>query len=344
MSDTSTPEHLQELQQVNEQLLESGVTSIALTGLDWGPINADGTDATATDYETWTTTYDDASTEESRDENDYNLVQQNGTWLISSDTQPTTGSNSPSRLATPAPVPTTTPLAVGGAGTPTAGPTSMSNNWAGYATSSGTYNGVSGTWTIPQFSASNSAGMDATWVGIGGVNSQDLIQAGTQEQASGSGQMMYSAWVETLPQPSQPVKLAVYAGDSITVSLAEQSPNTWQITLADNTTGQSQQVTGQYQSSHSSAEWIEEAPSGQRGLAPLDNFGTVSFSGSTAQSSGQQLNLEQTDASAVELFGANRQPLVTTSAVGSDGASFSVTRTSTPDTQPTGRSTRRPRS
>ena len=48
--------------------------------------------------------------------------------------------------------------------------------------------------------------------------------------------------------------------------------------LANNTTGQTYDTTQTYTSSHSSAEWVEEAPSGGRGgVLPLDNFGTIQF-------------------------------------------------------------------
>src|SRR5580693_2390477 len=55
-----------------------------------------------------------------------------------------------------------------------------SYNWAGYTASGGNFTSVTGTWDIPQISGSASPSADATWVGIGGVTTQDLIQAGTQ--------------------------------------------------------------------------------------------------------------------------------------------------------------------
>src|SRR6185312_14939849 len=143
----------------------------------------------------------------------------------------------------------------------------------GYAATEGRYTEVSGTWTIPTYSAMSSAGVSATWVGIGGVNSRDLIQAGTQEQASGTGQTEYSAWIETLPQASHNVPLRVSPGDSVSVSITEQSTNNWLIEFNNATTGQTYQQKLQYASSHSSAEWIEEAPSAARaGILPLDDF------------------------------------------------------------------------
>ena len=115
------------------------------------------------------------------------------------------------------------------------------------------------------------------------LSSRDLIQAGTQAVDSPSGHVSYEAWIETLPQAAQQVPLVVNPGDSVTVSLKLQSGNTWQISLADNTTGQNYQTTVQYTSSQSSADWIEEAPSaGRGGAVPLDNFGTVQFTNGSA--------------------------------------------------------------
>src|SRR4051812_46343961 len=57
--------------------------------------------------------------------------------------------------------------------------TSTSRNWAGYVADSGTYTGVSGSWNVPTPSSSED-GSNATWVGIGGVDSRDLLQSGTQ--------------------------------------------------------------------------------------------------------------------------------------------------------------------
>ena len=98
---------------------------------------------------------------------------------------------------------------------------------------------MTGTWTVPQPNAtSGTPGVSAAWVGIGGVNSRDLIQAGTQDVASGTGQSQYQAWIETLPQASQQVPLDVQPGDSITVSIDKQTSgaNTWQISFKNNTT------------------------------------------------------------------------------------------------------------
>jgi len=117
------------------------------------------------------------------------------------------------------------------------------------------------------------SGIGATWVGIGGVTNRDLIQAGTQDATSGGGQAEFQAWIEMLPAASQQVPLAVAPGDSVTVSIDEQGEGSgsWQISITNNTSGQNYQTTATYTSTESSAEWIEEAPSGPGGILPLDN-------------------------------------------------------------------------
>jgi hypothetical protein len=167
-------------------------------------------------------------------------------------------------------------------------------------------------------------------VGIGGVNSHDLIQAGTQDVAAGNGQAQFQAWIELLPQASRQVPLAVVPGDSVTVSITEQGAGSgvWLIAFKDNTSGQTYQTTVHYTSSQSSAEWVEEAPSGPNGIIPLDSFGSVSFSGATATQNGQTIDLAQMGAQPITMLNSNGQALAVPSAIGSDGSSFSVARTS----------------
>jgi hypothetical protein len=207
-----------------------------------------------------------------------------------------------------------------------------SRNWSGYAITAGGYTGVSGTWTVPQPNVSGGPGVGAQWVGVGGVTSRDLIQAGTQDTTPGGGQAQFQAWIEMLPQASQQVPLAVEPGDSVSVSIDEQGAGTgtWQISMINNTSGQTFQTTVSYASSESSAEWIEEAPSGPNGLLPLDNFNTISFSATSAVQNDETLDLAQTSAQPITLVNSNDQPLAVPSAIGADGSSFSVTRTSAP--------------
>jgi len=206
-----------------------------------------------------------------------------------------------------------------------------SYNWAGYIASSGKYTAVSGSWTIPTVTApaNTSQSADVTWVGIGGLNTTDLIQVGTQAVTSPNGTVSYNAWMETLPQTSIPLSLAVKAGDSITASLSETTSNVWLITVRDNTTGQSYSSSVNYASSYSSAEWVEEMPSGANGnFIPLDNFGTVQFNSLSATQNGVAVTPSTANAQAMNIINGSNQALTTVSALGPDGQSFAVTRTS----------------
>src|SRR6267378_2090041 len=198
MRATATTSYYQELVQTNQGLQSSGAQSIALTKLEWVDVTVSGTTANAVTNETWRTTYADGSVTDSTDRNEYTLVLQAGAWKISADVQPTT------------------PI-ITQPGTP-ASVTSSSSNWSGYAANGGAFTSVTGTWTVPTVSATSS-GADATWVGIGGLTSNDLIQAGTQTMVDGSGTAEYSAWIEMLPQSSRNVPLSVSAGDSVTVTI-----------------------------------------------------------------------------------------------------------------------------
>jgi hypothetical protein len=336
MRDTATITYYNQLVQGLSDLKSAGVTAIQLVNLSWGPITLQGTtEAQANTVETWNTTFNDCSTLQEPDTNVYTLVLQSGAWKIQDDQHPNSRTlQPPSGNAGAAPTPVG-PVAPAGAGQ------SQSRNWSGYAATGGTFTAVSGTWTVPNVSAGNTPAADATWVGIGGVTSTDLIQAGTQATVQ-SGQVSYSAWVEMLPQASQNVPLDVSAGDSVSVAITQQQDGTWQIVIGNATTGQSYQRSVTYSSSRSSAEWVEEAPAvGRRMLVPLDNFGTVTFSGATTVEGGQQRTIAQAGGQSITMSNAAGQPVAQPSVLGTDGSSFSVTRTNAPASSraPGGRST-----
>ncbi len=381
MQDTSTSDFYQTQVSTNQDLVSNGVTDIKLVNIEWGPISVNGTSATATAWETWTTTYTDGTTEQSRDRNVYTLVQQNGSWVISADDHPDsniaggspgTGAGQPGATTpgqgnggnpgtgrgrgrgnpgTGTGIPGTgigrgnpgTGTGNPGTGNPGTGtgnpgpgisprgttPQDVSANWSGYAATGGTYTAVSGTWSVPQFSADSPAGADATWVGIGGVNTRDLIQAGTQQTVSGSGSTEYQAWVETLPQASHPVPLSVNPGDSISISITQspQAQDQWVVSFTNNNTGQNYQVTEHYASSMSSAEWIEEAPSSGRGRQlPLDNFGSVSFTQGSTVKNGQTVDIADSGAQPITMMARGTRQVARPSSLGSDGASFTVSQ------------------
>jgi hypothetical protein len=224
---------------------------------------------------------------------------------------------------------TTQPIAVNsGAGSNT------SFNWSGYEAVGGTFTGISGTWTVPAVASASSTEADATWIGIGGVSAHDLIQAGTQAVINGSGAPSYQAWYEILPQTTTQVPVGVLPGDSMSASLVETSPASgatpaeWSVTIRNNTTGQSYQTSLAYNSSLSSAEWIEEMPSDGTSFVPLDNFGSVSFTGGTATENGVTQTISGANAQALTMVNGSDQTLASPSSIGADGESFNVTRTS----------------
>jgi hypothetical protein len=88
MQDTATPDYYQQLVQTNQALVSAAVSGIQLSDIQWGPIAVNGTTATATSYETWTTTSSDSSVQSSRGTNNYTLVQDKGQWKIQSDVNP----------------------------------------------------------------------------------------------------------------------------------------------------------------------------------------------------------------------------------------------------------------
>jgi hypothetical protein len=88
MRDTATTDYYEDQLQTNQGLERSGVTSIHLESIEWGQITATGTTARATAFETWTTNFQDGTSDRSRDRNVYRLVQQDGSWKIRSDDHP----------------------------------------------------------------------------------------------------------------------------------------------------------------------------------------------------------------------------------------------------------------
>jgi hypothetical protein len=88
MAPTATQEFYQEQVNNNQDLVSNGVTDIKLLNLEWGEITVSGDNATATVWETWSTTFDDGTTEQARDRNVYTLVKDSGAWKVQADDHP----------------------------------------------------------------------------------------------------------------------------------------------------------------------------------------------------------------------------------------------------------------
>lgn len=318
MRSSGTTSFYQQMVQTNADLRSAGVTSISLVDLTFESVSVTGDSATATTLETWRATYADGSSDQSTDRNVYTLVRQNGAWKVDTDEQPQAAVTAPTTPTVPADpaVPVTS-----------ADSASTSSNWSGYAAGNGTYTSVSGTWVVPTVSTAT-PGADATWVGIGGLTSNDLIQAGTQATVSG-GTVVYQAWTEMLPASSRTVALSVTAGDTVTVTISERSAGLWDIVMRNDTTGERYSTTVRYASTRTSAEWIQEVPSVGRGSLPLDAFGTLRFTSATAVRDGAAVDLTSSGARAITMINGAGQALAQPSAIGTDGG-FTVTRTDAP--------------
>ena len=136
---------------------------------------------------------------------------------------------------------------------------------------------------------------DSEWVGIDGLGTSDLIQAGVNLDATdctSSGIRYYLfPWWETLPASETPITnwnngqpATVNIGDSITVTITYVSGGNWKITLADHASANDffsiqvpYGVPGSAQMPAASAEWIMEGDYfpyycdilGQGGYCPL---------------------------------------------------------------------------
>lgn len=152
-----------------------------------------------------------------------------------------------------------------------------SSNWSGYAITGSTYNSITGSWIVPTVQLSKGDTYSSNWIGIDGFNNSDLIQTGTEQDASSTGTSYY-AWWEILPAAETTIStMTIHPGDHMSASIVNNNNGTWTITLTDNTTGQSFTTTQAYSGPAQSAEWIEEAPTIGGHVATLANYGQTTF-------------------------------------------------------------------
>ncbi len=159
---------------------------------------------------------------------------------------------------------------------------SQSLNWSGYAAfqSGTTFTDARGSWTQPKATCSSGNQYASFWVGLDGYNSSTVEQIGTDSDCSGS-KAVYYAWYEMYPAFPVQLPLTIKPGDTITAEVS-YSGSTFVLTLTDGKQSYKTPPLKLKRAARSSAEWVAEAPSGQGGVLPLANFGTVNFSGSYA--------------------------------------------------------------
>lgn len=199
-------------------------------------------------------------------------------------------------------------------------------NWAGYEVDTKNVTAVHAAWVIPPVTAPPATGYAATWVGIGGTTTQDLIQAGTEQDVE-NGVPTYYAWVEALPDDTIGVstkRLPANPGDRFSVTITNTSGNDWTVLLENRTTNQHLSLTTTYQSCNCSAEWIEEVPEVVGVDNPaIANFGAVTFTEATATVGGAVKNVADLGASPLALA-QHGKIVAQPQAPGADRSSFTV--------------------
>src|SRR5205823_10332454 len=155
----------------------------------------------------------------------------------------------------------------------------------GYAVTGSRYTSVSASWTEPTASCSGGTAYSSFWVGLDGDTSGTVEQTGTDADCSGSTPQYY-AWYEMYPKFPVNLKGTVRPGDHLSASVTTNGSGRFTLTITDSTQGWTNTTTARLKSAKlASAEVIAEAPSSSGGVLPLANFGTVSFSGASANGS-----------------------------------------------------------
>ncbi len=167
--------------------------------------------------------------------------------------------------------------------------TATSTNWSGYAATgaNGAFTDVKGSWVEPTATCSARAtAYSSFWVGLDGYNSNSVEQLGTDSDCS-RGRATYYGWIEMFPNPSIELSTSTYKvapGDTLTAEVKYNGNSTYTLSMSSSR-GWNYSTTQSGNFTNSSAEWIAEAPSSCSAtcsVLPLANFGTMSFSNSTA--------------------------------------------------------------
>jgi hypothetical protein len=163
---------------------------------------------------------------------------------------------------------------------------STSLNWSGYASINSTFTDAKGSWTQPAATCNGKSTYSSFWVGLDGYSSGTVEQLGTEADCS-HGKPVYYAWWEMFPDISHKIgDFTVTPGATYTAEVHSDGGMVFSVTLSGGGNNPfSLDTSVGPVPSLSSAEWIAEAPSmcakSCREL-PLTNFGTVNFTGASA--------------------------------------------------------------
>jgi hypothetical protein len=163
-----------------------------------------------------------------------------------------------------------------------------SGNWSGFVDFDSSKPFAKGAiyayWIVPRaqlaFGATSGNVDSSSWVGLDGYSNTDVLQAGTESDASvsnGTGRVLYAAWIEWYPLPSVRVpNFAVSPDDELFVEVWNTTSSLGHAYIMNVTNHQSVSLNfsapNGTQLIGNSAEWIVERPLVGGVLATLTNY------------------------------------------------------------------------
>ena len=166
------------------------------------------------------------------------------------------------------------------------------SGWIAEPTSSHSYIAVKGAFTQRAvFNSACAPTHDTSWVGIGGINTGALLQAGTHSKSAGP---TYYAWYEYLGKngafiyETQMPNVDVNPGDGIYINVSYETANNLAHFYVEDTTNGSHsslspQSLGNNYYDGSTTEWIVERPVIGNSPTNLANFGQYNWTDTTSQ-------------------------------------------------------------
>lgn len=173
---------------------------------------------------------------------------------------------------------------------------STSGHWSGYVLhgGQGKFTSITGQWQVPTIAASAQVSDLSTWIGIGGYSTADpqLIQIGTEENATAGAPVDYAFYERVTPKPGSQIHLfKVNPGDTVSAGIKRESSG-WSLAIEDITTGARPTPAipnRSFSGLLTTAEWIDEAPLGQSGVTSLADFGVMTFAQLTVNGNSSHL-------------------------------------------------------
>ena len=157
-----------------------------------------------------------------------------------------------------------------------------SSNWAGWDNTGSTYTKVSASWVQPTITcAKRETSYASFWIGLDGDGSGSVEQTGSEGDCV-RGTPKYYSWYEFYQAYPVNYSNTVRPGDHFSSTVTSTGGGNYTLVLTDSTQGWTHTTNGSAPSGrNASAEVIAEAPSSNRGVLPLANFGTMNFTNAT---------------------------------------------------------------